>query len=391
MIKTGILGGTFDPIHTAHIAIARRVRRAMSLQEIWILPDGDPPHKRTRASAEDRLRMAELAVEGESGFSASGAEIQRQGTTYTLDTLLELRRILPDREWVYIIGGDTLYKIETWHEFRKIAPLCEMAVVARAGTDESALSKKADELRRDYGFRIRIVRGGNSDISSSEIRRRVARGLPTQGLLADSVRRYIDQRGLYRDERIDRLRSALPPARFTHTLGVEETARSLAERYGVDPEKAAEAALFHDCAKCGYTAREMIRICEENGVPIDRNERAIPQILHAPAGAALARSLYGVTDPEVLEAIRWHTTGRAGLTKLEKIVFLADAIEPNRKPYPGIETIRTLARNDIDRAICESAKDTQAYVASRSMALNPKTAEMLAELQGERNGGTEPC
>lgn len=381
MIRAGILGGTFDPIHKSHVDIAQMAKEALQLDEIWILPDGDPPHKKTNAAGQQRLEMAELAIEGLAGFSVLDIEVRRSGTTYTIDTLRQLHAMRPGYQLTYIIGGDTLYKIETWHTFRDIAPLCDIAVIARAGTEEDHLRSYADGLAQKYGFRIWIVPGGESSVSSSEIRRRIARGLSVSDQLPQSVERYIAKNKLYRDERIEKLRSVLTPARFRHTLGVEETAIRMAMRFGADPEKAAEAALLHDCAKCSYSQQEMLDICARGGLQLDDNERNIAQILHAPAGAVLAREEYGVTDPEVLSAIRWHTTGRRGLTKLEKIVFLADAIEPYRKPYPGLEKIRELAKTDLNAAICQSARDTQTYVAARGLPLNPNTAEMLAELE----------
>lgn len=381
VIKAGILGGTFDPIHRAHLLIAQMAKEALQLDEIWIMPDGDPPHKQTQARGGDRLRMAEMAVADIPGFRVLDMEVLRDGTTYTIDTLRELQSARPDCHLTYIIGGDTLYKIETWHDYRDIAPLSDIAVIARAGTDDTSLRLQADRLAKEYGFRIWIVPGGESAISSSEIRRRIARGMPVSQELPPKVEQYIRKNGLYQDARIEKLKTALTPARFRHTLGVEEMAIRLAKRFDADADKAAEAALFHDCAKCAYSQEEMVRICEEAGLTLEENERDIAQIMHAPAGAVIARREYGVTDPEVLEAIRWHTTGRAGLSKLEKIVFLADAIEQYRKPYPGLEKIRELAKKDLDAAICQSARDTQAYVAARGLPLNPNTEKMLKELQ----------
>jgi len=389
LIKAGILGGTFDPIHQAHIDIAQMAKEALQLDEIWILPDGDPPHKKTNAKGADRLEMAALATEGLVGFSVLDIEVKRAGTTYTIDTLREIRKSRPDYQLTYIIGGDTLYKIETWHTFREIAPLCDIAVIARAGTEENSLRAFADSLARKYGFRIWIVPGGESAVSSSDIRMRIARGMSVSDQLPPKVERYIAKKKLYQDERIEMLKKELSPSRFRHTLGVEETAVKLAERFGADPQKAAEAALFHDCAKCAYSQQEMLELCDKAGLFLEDNERGISQILHAPAGAVLAKKKYGVSDPDVLEAIRWHTTGRRGLTKLEKIVFLADAIEPYRKPYPGLERIRELAKTDLDAAICQSARDTQAYVAARGLPLNPNTAEMLEEMQNTTNNNRE--
>ena len=385
MIRAGILGGTFDPIHKAHLEIAQMAKEALQLDEIWILPDGDPPHKQTNVSGAERLEMAELAIDGMHGFSALDLEIKRSGRTYTIDTLRELKRIRPGYHLVYIIGGDTLYKIETWRMFQDIAPLCDIAVIARADTQERQLREYADMLAQKYGFRIWIVPGGESSISSSEIRWRIARGQDVSDMLPPKVERYIAKKKLYRDERIEKLRAVLSPNRFRHTLGVEETAIRLAKRFGADERMAAEAALLHDCAKSSYSQEEMIAICERGGIHLEDDEKEIAQILHAPAGAVLAREEYGATDREVLDAIRWHTTGRKGLTLLEKIVFLADAIEPYRKPYPGLETIRELAKSDLDAAICQSARDTQAYVAARSLPLNPSTAQMLEELEQKTN------
>ena len=396
MIRTGILGGTFDPIHKAHTSIAMLAKEALALDEIWLLPDGDPPHKRIQAGGEDRLRMAELAARGYPGFRAIDIEVRRQGTTYTVDTLRQLRAESPERMFVYIIGGDTLDKLPFWHEAEALPALCEIAVIAREERGRAAncsleeeLRAQAEDLMARYGFCIHVIPGGNSAVSSSDIRRRVARGLPTKSMLAPSVARYIEEKGLYRDARIDRLREKLTPQRYRHTLGVEEAARRLARRYGADEDKAAEAALFHDCAKCAYTREEMLEICEKGGIELVDNEREITSILHAPAGAALARSEYGVTDPEVLDAIRWHTTGHAGMTLLAKVVFLADAIEPYRKPYPGIEKIRRLARKGLDEAVCQSARETQKHVAARSLPLNPNTAAMLAELDHKKGEGTK--
>ncbi|MBQ5510289.1 MAG: nicotinate-nicotinamide nucleotide adenylyltransferase, partial [Prevotella sp.] len=147
LIRTGILGGTFDPIHKAHTSIAMLAKEALALDEIWLLPDGDPPHKRIQAGGEDRLRMAELAARGYPGFRAIDIEVRRQGTTYTVDTLRQLRAESPERMFVYIIGGDTLDKLPFWHEAEALPALCEIAVIAREERGRAANCSLEEELR----------------------------------------------------------------------------------------------------------------------------------------------------------------------------------------------------------------------------------------------------
>ena len=136
-----------------------------------------------------------------------------------------------------------------------------------------------------------------------------------------------------------KLKKALDKERYIHTKGVEKTARKMAEIFGEDVEKAALAGLLHDCAKC-LSLDKMLKAVRD--YPIDELMSKNKSLLHSAAGRCLAESVYGVTDPDVLEAIRWHTTGHAGMTRLEKIIYLADIIEPSRKPFPGIEKLRKL-------------------------------------------------
>ena len=145
-----------------------------------------------------------------------------------------------------------------------------------------------------------------------------------------------------------RLKKELDAARYAHTLGVEQTAREMARQFGEDEEKAALAGLLHDCAKC-LPLSQMVKAAKDEKLdPVMKESKAL---MHAVAGMHLAQDVYDVHDPEVLGAIRWHTTGHANMTRLEKIVYLADMIEPNRKPYPGLKALRKLCMTDLDEAI----------------------------------------
>lgn len=158
-----------------------------------------------------------------------------------------------------------------------------------------------------------------------------------------------------------KLKSKLPEKRYYHTVGVRYIAEALAMRYGADIEQAAYAGVLHDCAK--YCSGErMIEKCQKHDIAITEVEQENPQLLHAKLGAYYAKRRYGVEDEEILSAIRWHTTGRAKMSLLEKIVFLADYIEPHRKIIPMLEEIRSMAFRDLDLAVYMTLQNTLSYL-----------------------------
>lgn len=162
--------------------------------------------------------------------------------------------------------------------------------------------------------------------------------------------------------------------RFEHTLGVEYTAAALAMRYGCDVRDAQIAGLLHDCAKC-LTDEKRLSICKKNKIPVTAVEKKNPFLLHAKVGAHLAYKKYGIKNPDILNAIRSHTTGRQNMSKLEKIIFIADYIEPGRTHAPNLAEIRKLAFLDLDRAFVRILEDTLDYLKSSGGDIDPMTEE----------------
>lgn len=160
--------------------------------------------------------------------------------------------------------------------------------------------------------------------------------------------------------------------RFEHTLGVEYTAAALAMRYGYDIADAQIAGLLHDCAKC-LSDEKQLAICKKHNISISVVESRNPFLLHAKTGAYLAGKKYGIMDPDILNAIRYHTTGRPGMGLLEKIVFLADYIEPGRKHAPNLAEIRKLAFVDLDKALLQILEDTLGYLKNSEGEIDPMT------------------
>ena len=181
-----------------------------------------------------------------------------------------------------------------------------------------------------------------------------------------------------REEIIAFLKENVRPKRVKHSLGTEKAARELAERFGCDPAKAALAGLAHDCAK-GLAPELMQRYAEEAGFAVDELCRCSPQILHAPAGATLARMKLGITDQEVLSAICWHTVPRLRMATLEKVVSVADLIEETRD-FEGVEAIRMAAKTDLDKAFRLSLARVIIHVLENGLPVHPDTITVYNEL-----------
>lgn len=206
--------------------------------------------------------------------------------------------------------------------------------------------------------------------------------------LPPAVLEYCSVKGLYgipsrlfsAGEWIDRLFDSLNPHRFAHSLSVALTSLSLAARFGIDPVRAEQAGLLHDCAKC-LPLPEMQRLARKHRLTDDPAFLASGALLHSLVGAWMAREKYGMDDPEVLEAISFHNTGHAGMSRLAMCVCLADFIEPNRDPFPLLEEVRRLAGVSLEKALLLSLEGVSAHVLSRGKALHPRTAETIEWLR----------
>ena len=170
-----------------------------------------------------------------------------------------------------------------------------------------------------------------------------------------------------------KLKAVLKPGRYQHSLGVCSEAVKLAEMYGEDHDKAYFAGLLHDCAK-GCSKGEQIELCKKFGVELDEAALACPAVIHAPLGAEIARREFGIKDEEILDAIRYHTVARAGMTELDKIIYVADMIEPMRD-YDGVDELRELAYKNLDKAVLEALKQSIRFNLEKNSVIHPNTLE----------------
>ena len=348
-------GGSFNPPHPAHVRACRLAFESLKPDKLLVIPAATPPHKplpEGSPDAQERLELTRIAFRDFPEAEVCDMELRRSGRSYTSDTVRALRAQYPDAELCMIMGTDMLLTFEEWHEWRYILDECSLAALPRDAGDLEALEREANRMRAAYGARISVLDVTPLPMRSSEMRELLVNRSGAGELDAGVYARIIRLRDYGAKPQLDWLRGKayayLKPGRVPHVAGCEQEAVKLARRWGEDPGDAAEAGILHDITK-KLSMDEQLKLAEKYGIVFDTLERANIKLTHAITGAALSRDLFGVTD-RVYGAIRWHTTGRPDMTLLEKIIYLADYIEPTRD-FEGVEPLRALAYEDIDAAM----------------------------------------
>lgn len=385
MRQIAILGGTFNPIHIAHLKMAEYVYATGKYDEILFLPAGKPPHKMDGsqiASKKHRLNMCLLATEAIPYFRVSDIELKRKGKSYTLDTLKYLTEEQPDNEFTVVIGADSLINLTKWHNYKELLQIGKFLVIGRPGY-ESLVEDQINFLTNQYKASIDLLNTPVLAISSSKIRLDIIENKSIEGLVPKVVENYIIEHNLYKNdssEDIDiykiqlKLQKNLPEKRFIHSMSVMNTAMKLAQHYNYDVEKAAIAGLLHDCAK-GISNKRKLELAKQYSFELSEAEIENPDLLHAKLGAIVAKEEYGIYDAEILNSIECHTTGKPDMTLLDKIIYIADYIEPKRMPLPRIEHLRALALTSLDDALLEIVNDTIEHLNNKKRAIDKRSLE----------------
>lgn len=403
-MKIGIYGGTFNPPHLGHMDSAQAAMALLGLDKLLFIPALQPPHKELppdTASAEERFAMAAYMADGLTlGLDPSRAgdvmaldlELRRAGKSYTADTLAELHAQFPDAELWLLLGTDMFLSIQQWHEPEKIMSLAGVAAFSRGPENMEAVFRvQGDFLRRTFGARVCTVALPHiTDIASTQLRPMLAGGGGGE-YLWPQVYGYILRHKLYGVDRdlknlnYKDLRAAsysmVKAKRVPHIRGTEMAAMRLAERWGADVEKARRAAILHDCTK--YEGMEkQLALCRRYGVELDELEREAVKLLHSKTGAWIARDVFGADD-DIFSAIYWHTTGKADMTVLEKILYLADYMEPTRN-FPGVERLRALSEESLDEAVLMGLNMSVQEMEERKLAVHHNTLEARAYILNHR-------
>ena len=390
MARIGVYGGSFNPPHLGHVCAARQARALLKLDRIIFIPAAIPPHKAMATGSPDgrtRLALTQLAVAQEPGMEVSDLELRRGGPSYTVDTLRALRESYPHDELFLLMGTDMFLSFLTWYAPDCIAKLAVPVCMAREQGDAqlaAQLQQQAQEIERVLGVRPIVLQNDCVEISSTEVRRLLFFGIAEPYVHPDVLQRIAcdglyGMGGAYKNLPFDRLAqlslSLHKQKRRAHAQGVSDTAVLLARRYGANEQDAARAGILHDITKA-LDASQQLALVDHWQLPVSAFERAQPKLLHAKTGAAAAARIFGENDA-VVTAITYHTTGRAEMSVLERIIYIADYMEPNRD-FPGVERLREAVWRDLDEGVLLGIDMTLAQLREKNQ---PACADSLAARQ----------
>ena len=368
MKRIGILGGSFSPVHNGHLQIAEDCLLEMGLDKIIFLPNSNPPHKNVdKFSFDTRVEILNLAIKDNEKFDISLVESDCTKIHYSYYTMRDNFYNGEDK-FYFIMGDDEFLSIKSWNEYEKFLEITSIIVFLRKYDYNYVLEKNREILEK---YDINIIKNSVISISSTDIRNRMNQKKSIRYLVPEKVSKYIYEELNYFDiERIKKdLEEKLSENRYNHSLRVAEYCKRLAKIYKADENKAYLAGLVHDCAK-NLEDYYILNKNVNSDIIFDIEEENNRNLQHAPIGVAVCKNLYGIFDDEIISAVRYHTTARENMTLIEKILFIADKIEPNRK-YDTVEELRIIADYDIDKAIVKFLDDSFEYLEKKSQKIHP--------------------
>ncbi len=382
-MRIGIFGGSFDPVHGEHIELAKRAVQELRLDKLLIMPAGEPPHKKGKriTSAKERLYLCRAAFEGEEKIEVSDYEITRGGTSYTYQTCEEFARRYQG-ELFWLVGTDMLRDFPSWRNPERILSCATLAVCGR-NEKVGWVEREQARFSRRFGKKFAYLSYEGKDVSSTKLRVLAGAGMRLTGFTPEKVAEYVYEKGLYKIPFADEALQLESPRRREHSIRVAYLAASRAHGLKVPEEKAIAAALFHDCAK--NLAADSAYL--DGFTPPKKWGEVPPAVYHQFAGAYVAEKHFGVTDRDILNAVRYHTSGRANMSQLEKLIFLADMLEEERS-YKEVEMLRALfwkRKNSVKECLRTALYETLRFVEQKGERAYPLT-EAAYEFY-EKDGG----
>ena len=364
MKKIAIFGGTFNPVHLEHKNLVKRAIEELNLDKLIIVPTNIPPHKKTElASGEDRINMLKLCFLEEEKVEVSDFEIKSGGTSYSYLTIEHFKSVYPNDQLFFLVGGDMLKDFKTWKFPERILSSATLAVFHREGFlyDEEEERKFFNKtFNKDY---VNLIYSGEN-LSSTRIRIYSALSLPLNGLVSEKVEEYIQEKQLYRGGRIfDYVKKTLPLKRLIHTAEVAVSALTKVKELGLDKDDVITACILHDCAKyIDYKSVKGFKL--PDGVP--------SPVVHAFLGAYIAEKHLKISNEEIIDAIRYHTSGKANMSTLGKLLFVADMVEKNRS-YEGVERLREIFELDFNKCFIECLKEEMVHLLNKKQYIYSET------------------
>ena len=388
MERIGIYGGTFSPPHVGHIRGAEYAINALQLRKLLLIPSCVAPNKTATADTSTPTQRAEmLEIAAGEGMEVCDIELTRGGISYTHETVEALAAQYPDKELVLLMGTDMFQAFPDWKSAEQIIKNASIGVLFRGEKEEEKQIAPAKEKLEQSGAKIYLLQNPVTAISSTQLRRLLAFQC-AGAFLPAGVENYIYHNGLYgtnenyRNLPMERLEkvvtSLLKPSRVNHVLGCRDTAAELARRWGANEQDAARAGMLHDITKA-LDGPLQLTLCREYDIVLGDFSRKNPKTLHALTGSLVAERIFG-ENKAVVAAIASHTTGKANMNALEKIIYVADYMEPNRD-FPGVEKLRQLAFDDLNKALKLGLEMTLELLQAQGKEISPESAQALAWLE----------
>lgn len=367
MKNVGLFGGSFNPIHQEHIKIALSGVKELSLDKLFIIPTHIAPHKQGEEviSGEHRLNMLKLAFKGYENIEPCDYELKSEGISYTYLTITHFKKLYPSSKLYLFMGSDMLENFPTWRNPEFITKNAQLVLIERKGENlkNETLIKKVKDL---FNHEVLLLKVFGTNVSSTEIRIRKMLNLSLEGLVTKEVENYIKNNDLYSGNKYySYIKNNLPEKRRVHTLGVILTALKIAKKLNVDKQKVEISALLHDLAK--YVEVDDI-------TKYDVPKSCPKEVMHQYVGAHIAKNVLNIEDEEILSAIKYHTSGRSGMTLLEKIIYTADIIEPSRK-FLGVEQLREAVEKDFEKGFLTCVSEILEFLKQSGGEIYPLSIE----------------
>ena len=372
MAKTIVFGGSFDPVHVEHTNILKAAVRELCADKVIVVPTKNPPHKSaSKTPFSDRAEMARIAFSMVSAnVIVDDIENRNDGVNYSSDNLPVLEKKYG--KFVYVIGGDSLLALESWHEPEFIVRNFEIAVFDREGYQSA--KDKAAELNEKWNGKIRILEYVGKEVDSHTIRDRLMLKADVSGL-DENVGRYIESRNLYSEffPYVDKAATYLDAKRLVHSKNTALVALSLNRNFcpKIDEDKVLLAGLLHDVGKM-YDKTELPKTIK-NAIPKDSIGTPVQ---HQFVSAEIVKNDFHISDEDVLNAIRFHTTGRENMSQFEKLIYVSDLISYERN-FQGVESLRKAVYNDFEKGFITCLTYSRDYVIETGRTVYPLTDKAI--------------
>ena len=368
-MRIAVFGGSFDPVHTEHVKLVEFALAELQLDKLFVVPAFAPPHKKGKnlSPDKDRLEMCRLAFAHLERVEVSDYEIAKGGVSYTYLTCQYFKEKYPNAEIFWLVGTDMLRNFPTWKNPQEILSYVTLAVCGR-NEQMGWIEEEQKEFFRLFNQHFAYLSYNGKDISSTKIRVLAGAGMRLDEFIPVSVANYIQESGLYKIPHADEALALESPKRQAHSLRVAELAAKRAVQLKIPENKAIEAALLHDCAK---NLSKDSPYLQGFALPTEWGE--VPEeVAHQFAGAYVCKTVFGIEDEDVLNAVRYHTSGRPNMSELEKLIFLSDMLEVERN-YDCVDRLRALFWKDLDECLETALFETLKFLEKKGGEIYPLT------------------